>query len=363
MGASMPAKSRRSTLAGRASAPRAGVSPLITKIVVVFQENHTFDNYFGTYPSADGTLGKGLLLPSTPGGAPSVGPAHSTTLTPADMTHSWKSAHADYDSGKMDGFLYSEGSPGTVSYFDRSDIPRYWAAADNYVLCDRYFTSVMSESAPNHLYLVAGTSGGIIDDTVPASLPFPPIFAQLDAAGVTWKVYGFTKWYESFQYVRQTPAAQARFFPGTQFVTDVASGTLADVSWIIGAAGGDEHPPANIQAGQNSVADGVINPLGRSPYWPSLALFATWDCYGGFYDHVAPTQVDAYGYGFRVPCLVVSPFARKGVIDHMVNDHTSILKFIETQYSLQPLSTRDAQANNLSEAFDFASPAHPFVPV
>lgn len=358
--------SRRSVRAGglapRSVAGGPGRSP-ISKIVVVLQENHTFDNYFGTYPAADGTLGKGLRLPISQGGPPAAGPTHSTSLTPVELNHNWNAAHADYDAGKMDGFVYTEGNEATLAYFDRSDLPRYWAAADNYVLCDRYFTSAMTESLPNHLFLVAGTCGGIIDDHIPATLPFPPIFAQLDAHGVSWKVYGFTNYYEKFGYVQQTPGAKANFFPGSRFATDLASGTLADVTWIIGAPGGSEHPPANVQTGQNGVADGVINALGKSPYWPTLALFVTWDDYGGFYDHVPPPQVDAFGYGFRVPCLVISPYARAGWVDHTVNDHTSILKFVEAQYSLNSLSTRDALANNLSEAFDFTTPPRSFVPV
>jgi phospholipase C len=359
----MPPRSRPG--AGPAHGPVAGPGPpsIVSKIVVVLQENHTFDNYFGTYPGVDGTLGKGLKIPASAGGPPSLGPVHSSTLTPAELNHNWASAHEDYDSGKMDGFAYSEGSPRTLSYFDRSDLPRYWAVADNYVLCDRYFTSAMSESAPNHLFLVAASCGGLRDDRVPASLPFPPIFPQLDAQGISWNVYGFTSWYESFDYVRHSPTAKARFLPGARFVADVKNGQLADVSWIIGASGGNEHPPANVQTGQNAVADGIINLLGGSPYWPSLALFITWDDYGGFYDHVAPPQVDPLGYGFRVPCLVISPFARKGFVDHAVNDHTSILKFIETRYALTPLSARDARANGLSEAFDFTSPARTFIRV
>ena len=112
----------------------------------------------------------------------------------------------------------------------------------------------------------------------------------------------------------------------------------------------------------NSVAD-MINSLGNGSYWNSLAIFVTWDDYGGFYDHVAPPQVDKYGYGFRVPCIVISPFAKQGYIDNQVNDHTSILKFIELRYGLSSLSTRDAAANGMLEAFDFTKPARPFQPI
>ncbi len=358
----MPAFGTKRARSSEAPSGPAGLEA-ISKIVIVLQENHTFDNYFGTYPGADGTAGKGLLVPSSPGGPPNVAPVHSPSLTPRDLNHNWAAAHADFDSGKMDGFVYSEGSPGTMVYFDRSDLPRYWAVADRYVLCDRYFTSAMTESAPNHLYLVAGTCGGLQDDHVPSTLNFPPVFEQLDGQKVSWKVYGFTTWYERFAYVRNTPGTSARFVPATDFARDAAAGTLPEVSWVIGAAGGNEHPPANVQAGQNSVADQIVNAVGTTSAWASAAIFLTWDDYGGFYDHVPPPQVDALGLGFRVPCLVVSPFARKGFVDHTVNDHTSILRFVERRYGLTPLSSRDAAANDLTEAFAFDQPARPFVPI
>jgi phospholipase C len=336
----------------------------IANIVIVFQENHTFDNYFGTYPGADGTARKTYCLPDAPGSSTCVTPFHDTNLSPADMSHNWKTAHADYDSGKMDGFVYTEGNNETMGYFDGTDLSRYWKAAGAYVLCDRYFTSVMSESAPNHLFLVAGTAGGILEDTVPSTLPFPPIFQQLDAKGISWKVYSDDpSWYESFAYVKNSPTAMGNFKSAASFATDAKARQLSQVCWIIGAQGGDEHPSENIQTGENSVADDIVNVVGESPYWPSSAIFVTWDDFGGFFDHVAPPQVDQYGYGFRVPCLVISPFAKAGFIDSTVNDHTSILKFVETRFGLSPLSTRDAAANSFLEAFDFTQPPRPFAPI
>ena len=346
---------------------RGGAGPGVSNIkniVIVLQENHTFDNYFGTYPGADGTAGKAYCLPDSPGSSNCIGPFHDTSLTPADTGHNWKSAHADYDSGKMDGFVYTEGNAEVMGYYDGTDLGRYWKAAGAYVLCDRYFTSVMSESAPNHLFLVAGTAGGLLDDNVPRTLPFPPVFQELDAAGVTWKVYtDHPSWYESFSYVKTSPTAMGNFKKAASITADVKAGQLSQVSWVIGAPGGDEHPPADIQTGENSVADGIVNAVGASPYWPSAAVFITWDDYGGFFDHVPPPQVDKYGYGFRVPCLIISPYAKAGFIDSIVNDHTSILKFVETRYGLSPLSTRDAAANGLSEAFDFTQAPRPFAPI
>jgi phospholipase C len=350
---------------GRVLRRETAAQNVIENIVVFFQENHTFDNYFGTFPGADGASGSaGICLPQKQGSStPCVSPYHSSTLTPVDMNHNWNAAHSDYDGGKMDGFVYTEGNKATMSYFDGTDIPRYWKAAQQYVLCERYFTSVMSESLPNHLYLVAGTSGGITDDKVPPTIGFPPIFQQLDEKGSSWKVYSSTtSWFRNFAYVQGSQAARANFAPSGSIIKDIQAGTLSSVSWVIGAPGGDEHPSANIQAGMNSVMD-IVNTLGQSQYWGKLAVFITWDDYGGFYDHVPPPQVDGFGYGFRVPCLVISSFARQGMIDSQVNDHTSILKFIELRHNLSPLGTRDSAANGLTEAFDFSQPARAFQPL
>jgi phospholipase C len=354
-----PGRSRRS----RAPTAEVGATSPISRIVIVLQENHTFDNYFGTYPNAEGTAGKSIALRNSVGSSQTTSPFHDPSTAPVDLTHSWASAHASYDGGKMDGFVYAEGNPETMGYFDRSDLPHYWSAADQYALCDHYFTSAMTESAPNHLFLVAGTCGGIQNDRVPASLPFLPVFAPLTAKGISWKVYGFTTWYESFAWVRANSAAKANFVPASQWASDLAAGELADVSWIIGAPGSDEHPPADIRIGESSVANDIVNAIGTSALWNSLAIFVTWDDYGGFYDHLAPPQVDAFGYGFRVPCLVLSPYARAGFIDHTIYDHTSILRFVENRFGIPPLATRDAAARDLSASFDFTQPARPFRPI
>ena len=336
---------------------------MIKNIIIVLQENHTFDNYFGAYPNAEGTAGKSICLPESLGTPKCIAPFHDSNLTPVDMNHNWRSAHEDYDAGGMDGFVYSEGNAETMGYYDASDIPHYWNAARNYVLCDHYFTSVMSESAPNHLFLVAGTAGGLKDDNVPASLKFPPIFEQLDQKGISWKVYGFTRWYESFEYVQQNPKARNNFATGASFAKDLGANNLSQISWIIGAPGGDEHPPANIAMGSDSVANDIVNAVGQSPYWSSSSIFVTWDDFGGFYDHVAPPQVDQFGYGFRVPCLVISPFSKQGLIDGIANDHASILRFVEDRFGLSPLSTRDQAANNLYEAFDFSQAPRRFLSI
>src|SRR4029077_19926601 len=134
-------------LSGTGVKPIIGALAAVKNIVVVFQENHTFDCYFGSYPGADGTAGKNICLPQTPGSTVNcVAPFHNLSLTQFDMNHSYGTAHKDYDGGKMDAFVYSEGHRETMAYYDQRDIPRYWKAAQQYVLCDRYFSSVMSQS-------------------------------------------------------------------------------------------------------------------------------------------------------------------------------------------------------------------------
>jgi phospholipase C len=168
------------------------------------------------------------------------------------MSHSWESAHADYDEGRMDGFVYCEGSTQTMGYFERGDLELYWQVADKYVLCDRYSSSVMSQSAPNHLYLVAASCGGIINNKVPKTLDFPPVFKQLDEEGITWKVYTKdpnSSWFRNFSYVQNMSNLDKNFARNDEFSKDVESGNLCQVSWIVGAPGGDEHPPANVQLG------------------------------------------------------------------------------------------------------------------
>jgi len=334
----------------------------IKNVVVIFQENHTFDCYFGTFPGANGTSGKNICLSQSPGSSQCVKPFHLSNLAPPDMPHGWDAAHADYDGGKMDAFVYTERGSQTMGYYDGTDLPHYWNAARSYVLCDRYFTSAMTQSAPNHLYLVAGTSGGNTSNKLPPTLTFEPIFKQLDVKRITWRVYGFSNWVKEFEYVQSNPALKANFASSARIAQDLSQGNLPQISWVIGSPGGSEHAPEDIQLGANSVAS-LVNGLGASKYWGSLAVYVTWDDYGGWYDHVAPPQVDSYGYGFRVPCLVVSPYAKRGYVDSQTNDHTSILKFIETLFGLKTLSTRDASASNMSEAFDFSQKPRTFEPI
>jgi len=334
----------------------------IQHVVVIVQENHSFDHYFGIYPGASG-LPPGVALPAKPNGTASVKPFPlNSGVPPGDICHSWGCAHAEFDGGKMDSFVYTAASVMTMGYFDYHQIPYYWDYASQYVLMDNYFSSVAGPSLPNHLYLVAGQSGGIVTNDRPATLRFPSILDELQTSGVSWGYYAQV--YASgwnplpiFKSLITNDSLMKGIGDTSTFPSDIVAGTLPSVSWVMPQDEKvSEHPPQNVTAGQDWVV-GLVDQIMRSQYWWSTAVFITWDDYGGWYDHVPPPQVDKYGYGFRVPCLIVSPCAKRGFIDPTLADHSSILKFIETLFNLQPLAARDAAASNLMEAFDFSQKA------
>jgi phospholipase C len=372
LGSSRMARNVAETSTLKFMPPPVPVKFPIEHIVVIMEENHTFDNYFGTYPGANGIAGA-TAQPSDVTGAAPVQPFVITTPTISrDMDHSWTSAHTAFDGGKMDGFVTAAGTNQTMGYFDPSLIDQYWKLASDYVLLDNFYTSVMGPSLPNHLYLIAAQSGGLTGDGVGGKLNFTSetvyddtfhfkcIMDELDQVGVSWKYYAggsanLNNWnpMPGFASFKESPARLSKVVETQQFVSDLENHVLPSVSWIMPASDDtSEHPPYDITTGEQDVMS-IVNAIMSSDYWPSTAIFLTWDDWGGWYDHVTPPQVDGMGYGFRVPCLVVSPYAKRGAVDHTQGDFTSILKFVETVHSLGPLTPRDASASDLMEAFDF----------
>jgi phospholipase C len=310
-----------------------------------------------------------------------------------DLPHEWEDAHAVYDNGRMDGFVWVEGTSYTMGYLDERDIPNYWAYARHYTLCDRFFSSQMGESLTNHLYMVAAQSGGLLHglDSVeeaeavrdghddPGGFSFDAIVNLLNQGHITWKYYvettplaggefppdshgllghpnpkKFSLWnpLPAFKKVRENPGSIARLVDLKDYFADLKGDTLSQVSFIVPAFDDSEHPPALAQEGMWYVTT-LINALMESKYWNDSAIVLTWDDFGGFYDHVPPPEVDAFGYGPRVPCLVISPYAKPGYISHYVYDFTSVLKFVEERYSLPHLTARDARATSILDCFDF----------
>ena len=366
----------------------------IHHIIWIIQENRTFDNYFGTYPRADG-IPPGTCLPVMPGSKRCIKPFHMPPGQPVcDLSHEWNAAHADYDNGLMDGFVWAEGTPFTMAYLDQRDIPNYWKYAKHFTLCDYFFSSLMGPSGPNHLFTVAAQSGGLVvnaglkqaEDLLdePDGLTFATMVDLLGKSRVTWKYYVETRpvppghptggldypdpkkysiWnpLPGFKSVRDNPQAMAHLVDEKEYYADLRQGTLPQVSWLVPDDQDSEHPPepaATVAQGMWYVTR-LINALMQSRYWNDSVVFLTWDDYGGFYDHEPPPQVDSFGYGPRVPTLVISPYSRPGHISHYTYDFTSMLKFIEERFDLPHLTWRDAHADDMRDCFNFSQNPNP----
>ena len=310
---------------------------------------------------------------------------HLSSHRTVDLNHGADAALRAYDSGKMDGFSATQAQYNlptnlAMGYYDGSDLPLYYNLATNYVLAQRFFSSAWGSSEINHMYSVAARAPGTLAAT---GYDFSTIFDRLQAAGVSWKFY-VQNYDPTINFRNHDPAAAksaqliwaplldfARFVDDptlsshivdmSQYYTDLQNGTLPAVAYLA-PSGLSEHPPGDITVGQ-SFGGATVTSLMRSSAWDSSLFVLSWDDWGGWYDHVAPPQVDADGYGFRVPALIVSPYAKSGTIDNTTYDFTSVLKFIEDNWSLQPLTARDATANSISNALDLSKPpADPVFP-
>lgn len=366
----------------RATAPPA--APTTTPLrhfISVMQENHTFDNYFAGYHGADGTPAK-ACVPIDPTGQTSkdcVSPFHIGKRPIQNLASGVTEFNAAFAKGAMNGFAAAQTSRGVpvdlpMGYYDDRDIPYYWNLADEYVLFDRFFTSIGGGSVWNHMFWVTGTPGDTSRETVPPN-GYPDttrtVFDELQAKGVSWKFYvqnydpnitykGGRDAKRGAQVPRVPLLAIPRFVnndalmshvaPLDDYFSDLHNGTLPAVSYIV-PSGSSEHPPGSIQSGQNFVRN-IVNSLQQSSSWSSSALLLTYDSWGGWYDHVPPPA----GYGLRTPALLVSSLAKKGVVDHTQLDFTSILRFIQQNWSLPPLPGQ-RQVQDFSGAFAFSAPA------
>ena len=303
----------------------------IKHIVIIFKENHTFDNYFGTFPGANGT--NNLLHAANP------------PLTDHPHTH--------------EAWLKRGTNPVKEQYHE-SDIPKYFELAKTFTLCDNYFTDVAGPSTPNHLMVIAGDSP-IIDNPSLTKLnqPVPPFAipslpSQLATAGLTWKNYGGYA-----QRLITDLVLNPQNTSADQFVKDATQGTLPNVSWVYGPTGLSEHPTENITQGQDWTVQ-QIDALVKGGLWKDSVIFITWDDWGGWYDHVTPAAVEnwkdgtQFRYGSRVGCIVVSPFAKSGYICHTLHSHVSLVKFAETIFQLPAVHPRVAESSDMMDCFDFS---------
>jgi phospholipase C len=374
----------------------------IKHIVFFVKENRTFDNYFGTYPGANGAT---TVVDSEGGTIPL---RHEQDVIP-DIDHSAQGARMAYDSGKMDQFdrLNSETTTtamrrdnpyanNSLTQLYQSDIPNYWLYAQNFVLGDNMFSSLMGPSFPNHLYTIAAQSGGAINNPKSSGVAwgcdeaneqvqlrasngsttlgdacfnFTTLADELDAKGYSWRYYappaGSDEGYiwsafDAIKHIRYGPDWNY-VVPTEQWLSDAAKGNLPTVSWIVTPFNVSEHPQVSVCVGENWTVQ-MLNALMQGPDWSSTAVFLTWDDFGGFYDHVPPQQIDSYGLGFRVPLLIISPYAKKHEVDHTRYEFSSMLHFAEDELGLPTLTNRDKRANNMMDAFDFTqSPRAPLI--
>jgi phospholipase C len=357
----------------------------IKHVVVLMMENHSFDNILGMAPyrvpgraALDGlTLRGGRLVNSNPGPRGRVRVQHA--ITPCQLhavpSQAWNASHTSYDGGRNDGFVRASG-PSAMWFWDERDLPFTYSLARHFPIGQRYFCSVLAQTYPNRRFLFAGTASGTIDDkhgltNRPAN---GTIFDRLDAHDIGW-----TGYYQDLASPWLVPgvltaATSSRFHKFDQFYPDIAAGRLPAFTILDPNYGTtSEENPQDVQVGEQFMAR-VVNALMRAPTWKNTALFITYDEHGGYYDHVPPPRAikpdgippmlqpgdgpGAYDrYGFRVPLIVASPYARPGYISSVVQDHTSILAFIERKWNLPAMTFRDANAAPMTDYFDFTRAA------
>ncbi len=364
-------------------------------LIFIVQENRSFDQYFGTFPGADG-------IPRKPNGQfavcipdPALGhcarPYHSTNMDTLGGPHGGSNVVADVNGGAMNGFAqqamldagdpcarqpYAAGcaqwtgpqhQPGVMSFHTGNELYNYWTYAKQFVLQDHMFESVDSWTLPSHLFLISGWAAVCSNPKDPMSCTSNLPGLQRDSHGavpyawtdITYLLHKYNVswgWFIGPQSCWEThcvPGPNAttttrNVLPGfldvhqtnqmgniqdhATFFKDASAGTLPSVSWVLPGGGASEHPDSGSISPCNAWVTSVINAVMQSPDWNTSAIFLTWDDWGGFYDNVRPPVVDGNGFGLRVPGLVISPYAKQGYIDHQVLSFDAYLKFIEDRF-------------------------------
>ena len=376
--------------------------------MIVVKENHTFDNYFGSFPGADGAT---VIQTST-------GTMHAPRApdkTPRDLCHAHDCALADLAGGAMNGWdsvagASTNGDNLVYAQYTEADIPNYWQYARHFGLADRFFANVLGPSFPGHMFALAAQAGWssgnpntqithpfwgcdqdpstliTVEDpaTCSAKQVFPcfkiPSVPDILPTGVDWKFYGSNFYvlpeiwsmFNGIDSIRNGPG-WSKVINASQFDTDVDGGTLPAVSWLVDQDLNDEHPNIGGVCNGENWTVGHLNHLMASPYWADTAILFTMDDFGGWYDHVKPPRAygcdpaGPYGLGFRLPLIVISPYAKQGIF-HEVSEQASIPRFVEkvfgatkTLSDLDP-AAQDGQANDLLGAFDFTqAPLPPLI--
>ncbi len=349
---------------GKGSLPRPDKSG-IKHIVVAMVENRSFDHFLGWLPGADGKQA-GLVYTDA------LGNPHSThPLAPdyqgcshPDPDHSYEGGRVEYNNGACDGWLRAGlNDEFAIGYYTQADLPFLGKAALDWTVCDRYFAPIMASTYPNRIYQHAAVTDRL--DNALSLSTLPTIWDRLADAGLDGRYYFSDLPFVSLWGTRYAGISQTY----DRFLSDCAAGSLPEVAFVdpplFGEASGtssDDHPHGDIRAGEWWLYQ-TYRAVTTGRDWKHTVLVINFDEWGGFFDHVPPEEAPDVDpalalRGFRVPCLLVSPFAAKGAIAQGVYDHTSVLKMIEWRWGLAPLSVRDAEANNLAEALDFGLVRH-----
>ncbi len=375
----------------------------IKHVIVIFQENRSFDHYFGTYPFAEGFIARaGTPIPDNLLGYPSSD-RYQHNLLPLrritddrtlDLPHDQATMVAEYNQGRMDQFVQRQKTGATrelvMSYYDYASVPHYWHYAQRYALADHYFSSVMGSSTPAALFVASAQShvdgnpfpeGDICNEKGKPTVPqrdaddIPNVGTALSAAGVTWGWYqggfaecpdpenlGYDAHHNPFQYFTETAdlehAGAKNQHDLDDFYAALRDGTLPQVAYLKADRRRNEHPGYSSISGGRDFVVRTLNAIMESDAWESTVVILTFDESGGWYDHVPPPQVvlegRERGLAPRVPTLVISPFARSNYISHQIFDHASVVRFIEETF-VGPhahLNARDQAANDLSDMLD-----------
>jgi phospholipase C len=360
--------------------------PTIEHVVLLMMENHSFDNFLGM-------LGRGDGFSLGPGGQPRASNPYAdgriqhafhmptTCQLSGAPGQEWNTSHASYDNGALDGFVRSASGPVSMGYWTGEDLPFTYSLASIFPIADRWFCSLLGQTDPNRRFLIAGTSGGMVDDiNIASQLALitqtvnGTIFQRLTAAGIDWTNYaasfplGATP--ELFITDDNSLETGSQLKTFDQFFTDAAAGTLPSFTFLDpNYDTQSQENPQNIVVGEAVIAQ-IVQALGNGPGWSKCLLILTYDEHGGYYDHVPPpvalapdslppvvlpdeSTFDGFErYGFRVPGLIVSPYSRKNHVSHTVFDHTSVLAFLERKWNLPAMTLRDANANDLTDLID-----------
>ncbi|HTU83540.1 MAG TPA: alkaline phosphatase family protein [Candidatus Acidoferrales bacterium] len=381
----------------------------IKHVVIIIQENRSVDNLFNGLPGAN----------TVRIGERRIGPVNLEPVDlgyPADVDHQHRAFLTEYDGGRMDGFADVATTPKQPDEFPYAYVPErqiepYWIMAKRFTFADRTFASNSGPSFPAHLYLIAGQAAFVASnpdrlettrfawgcdsppsarvdliapggDEVPGPFPCFDFLTLADIAnsqGVDWRYYapGLDRlgsiWsaYDAIRHIRYSARWRNVVSPETRVLQDAQADDLPSITWVVPSAQNSDHPfpksktavdvglKNGAQYGPEWVAS-VVNAIGHSSLWSTTAIFVVWDDWGGWYDHVVPPQLDRMGLGFRVPMIVISPYAKRHYVSHVQHEFGSILKFTEAAFDLPSLGTTDVRADDLRDCFDFTQPFEPF---